>query len=385
MKTLCIIGSHPRTREQFDFTRTDCDIWVFNEAISNGTIKRADAVFQIHPEAIWRNPGNRNDANHAKWLTTQTDIPVFMQDVYPDVPMSRKYPLEGVLALLNGDPAHMLSSSVAEAVAYAIYLGIYTRVEVWGVAMETNTEYQWQREGVAFWKGFAMGRGIEFYFADPTYECPIYGFEGKTTIPYEKFTDRIAELDPELKRLAGEYQAAIIDVNKAIKLFANDASKEVEQLLYNSVMNQVHLGEQLGILDGRQQETMRYKDKADKMKAAANGEFTFSRQEFESSAKSLYDRTNQENTLFVAEGTRLEIVQRNLQSAAKGSPKRAKLLQTFVQVLQKYLQFNNQKSVYKGASQENFELLAYLDKYVRAAGGARSEAVLLERTEDATV
>ena len=84
--TLAIIGSHPRTREEFDFSRTDADIWMFNEAISgkgNVWAKRADVIFQLHIPAIWKNPKNRNDPGHFDWLKSQYEIPVYMQEDYP--------------------------------------------------------------------------------------------------------------------------------------------------------------------------------------------------------------------------------------------------------------------------------------------------------------
>ena len=114
--TIAIIGSHPRTRAEFDFNRGDCDIWVFNEAISNGTFTRADAVFQMHEEAIWRNPKNRNDAGHAEWLKTQNDVTVYMQDYYPDVPCSERFPLDEIAERFK---IRYFTSSVAYAIALA--------------------------------------------------------------------------------------------------------------------------------------------------------------------------------------------------------------------------------------------------------------------------
>jgi hypothetical protein len=68
MKTVAIVGSHPRTRQEFDFNRKYCDIWAFNEAVSQGWCTKADAVFQMHAPVIWKNPGNRNDPKHFEWL-----------------------------------------------------------------------------------------------------------------------------------------------------------------------------------------------------------------------------------------------------------------------------------------------------------------------------
>lgn len=378
MKPTCaIIGSHPRTRNAFDFTREDCDIWVFNEAMSNKTFPRADVVFQIHAEPIWRNPANRNDNGHVKWLQTQAHIPVLMQDQYSDVPMAVKYPLDGILDMLDRDPAHLLSSSVALAIAYACYLGTYKRIEVWGVAMETNTEYQWQREGVAFWRGFAMGRGFKFYFADPTFECPIYGYEGKVTVEYEKFVERVKELEPDVEKLKAEYTAALMDTRKALELLAKDGSKQIEEALFTCVEKQRTLGNRLGFIDGAIQENKRYLLKADAMREVA-GEHIFSRQEFESGLASLTKKANELNTNYIACGANLDNLHRFTMNAAKNSPKRKKALEEYARLMQAYMNLNNQMAIYKGAANENGLYMNYLDKHIRAAGGEKSEAVLLE-------
>jgi hypothetical protein len=374
--TVAIVGSHPRTRGLFDFNRTDCDVWVFNEAVSNKTFPRADAVFQLHVPAIFRNPGNRNDPKHYEWLKAQTDCMVFMQDVYPDIPRSVKYPKDEVLGLLSGDPDHFLSSSVSMAIAAAVHYG-YQRIEVYGVAMETNTEYQFQREGVAFWRGFAMGRGISFYFADPTYNVPIYGYEGKVSVEYERFQERIDELIPDAEALTRQYLAAEADTRKAVELFENESSMDAENALYTSVKRQCDLGEQLGLIDGAIQENRRYKGKADAMRTTAEGEFIFSRQEFESAAAKLKEEANRQSTMYVSAGTTLGHIHENIKRAAKGSHKRAQLVETYRNHLQGYFKVSNSMFIYKGAAEENFRYLAYLDKYVRAAGGEKSEAVLL--------
>lgn len=386
-KTVAIVGSHPRTNKLFDWNRTDCDVWVFNEAISNKSLPRADVVFQVHAEPIWRNPANRNDKGHITWLQTQKDIPVMMQDVYQDVPMSKKYPLENILDMVHAvqdeqDKSSMLSSSVALAVAYAVYLGAYERIEVWGVAMETNTEYQWQREGVAYWKGFAQGRGISFYFADPTFECPIYGYEGKVSVEYEEFGRRIDELTPELEPLSGQYRAALMDTQKALQLLADDGSKRTEETLFTCVGKQRELGSRLGFIDGAVQENARYKTKADKMREAA-GEHIFSRQEFESGLASLRKRAGDINIQYISAGTNLDNVHKFVLSAAKGSPKRMKALEDYSKLLQEYMNLNNQIALLNGAANENGRYMAYLDKHIRAAGGAKSEEVLLAQMSTA--
>lgn len=190
-ETVAIIGSHPKTRGDFDWSRTDADIWGFNEALNTDWFDRADGIFQIHKPVIWRSKTNRNDPKHYAWLKSGDTPIIFMQDDYTDVPKAERYPLEDALALAPG--IGYFTSSVAYAIALAILKG-YKRIEVYGVEMETNTEYGHQRVGVAFWCGYAMGRGIELDFHSPTFfSAPLYGYDGDVKIPLEFYNAHLQE------------------------------------------------------------------------------------------------------------------------------------------------------------------------------------------------
>lgn len=375
--TVAIVGSHPRTRTDFDFTRTDCDVWLFNEAISNKAndwAKRADAIFQMHEPAIWKNPNNRNDPKHYAWLQSQNEIVIYMQEAYPDVPCSVRFPLEEIVEQFK---IKYFTSSVAYALALACYLG-YSRIELYGVEMETNTEYIYQRDGVTLWLGVALGLGIEVDAHVGIFNQPLYGYEGEVVMPYSKFDERIAELTPEIEEVNKQYNGLAMDVKAAVEIFIKDGSAENEKVLRENIARLAAIGKKLAALDGARQECERYKAKADKMREASGGEFLFSRQEFESSAKNMKDKAHEAESHIVAVDTKLSIISDNLRQAAKGSPKRLKLGEEFFAHIRAYLQVSNTAAVYQGAAQENFSFMAYMDKYIRAAGGSKSEEVLLE-------
>lgn len=375
--TVAIIGSHPRTREGFDFNRTDADIWLFNEAVSNkGNVwaKRADVIFQMHAPPIWKNPQNRNDPNHYNWLQNQNEVPViYMQDKYTEVPASVSFPLDDIKTLVKKE--HFLSSSVSLAIALAIHKG-YKRIEVYGVAMETNTEYQFQREGIAFWYGYALGKGIEFYFADPTFECPIYGYEGEVSIKYEKFLDRIETLAPKKNEIDGLYPAAHLTLANAIKAFEEDSSKANEEAIYKALEKARAIASQIGEVEGALHENKRYKDKADAMRESA-GEFIFSRQEFEAAARTAADKQQAGIININAYGLNLANIQKQAASASKAGNKRAQFFGAYRAMLDKYMATCHEVAFYKGAADENFAYMSHLDKHIRAAGGSKSEEVLL--------
>ena len=390
MRTVAIVGSHPKTRAEFDFTRTDCDIWVFNEAVKHGTSSgfapRADAVFQMHEETIWKNPGNRNDAGHFDWLKSGDTPLIYMQQKYPEVPRANEYPLAAVCETLLGkmragkDPLRYFSNSVDYALALAAYLR-YEKVEMYGVEMETNTEYQYQRPGVAFWVGYLGGMGVEVEAHCAIFDFPLYGYEGEVVLPDDTFDKRIAEIEPLMGDMTGAYQALMHEARKLAREMLNrDATKE----LLPMVQALIQKGTEIGRVDGAMQENRRYAEKAAKMREKTE-KFIFSRQEFESSAKRLQTEAEQMGHAFSILSGQLQMTHDTLISAAKGSPKREKILDAYLQLIDRYVKTANMGAVLSGASQENMRYMGILDKGIKAAGGAKAEAVILERMQDVHV
>ena len=125
-----------------------------------------------------------------------------MQEEYPEIRSSVKYPLDEITSTLTDN---LLTSSVAQAMALAVYLG-YRRVEIYGVEMETGTEYTTQRPGVAYWAGRLEGMGIELDAHWKLFDEYVYGFDGDVVLSIEEFTNKIAELTPECDRLKALYE-----------------------------------------------------------------------------------------------------------------------------------------------------------------------------------
>src|SRR3989344_5347166 len=165
-KTLVIMGTHPKSNALFDWSRKDCEIWLFNEAPNakndKGELKypKCNLFFQMHHEAIWRNPKNRSDKEHYSWLLSGKTPPVYMQEAYPDVPQALKYPIKEVLSLIfkvkmvvNGQEKQFryFSSTPDYALALAAYICKYEKrykqIEIYGIELETESEYIYQRLG----------------------------------------------------------------------------------------------------------------------------------------------------------------------------------------------------------------------------------------------
>lgn len=67
------------------------------------------------------------------------------------------YPYAGVMKAFGTD---YFTGTVDFAIALAVYLKA-TEIELYGVTLEIDSEYFYQKPGVEYWCGFARGRGIK--------------------------------------------------------------------------------------------------------------------------------------------------------------------------------------------------------------------------------
>lgn len=87
-------------------------------------------------------------ATKSRLLAAQDSIP------YIDL---LSYPLRSIIEHFHTD---YFSNTVDYALALAIYQG-FTSISLYGINMANDTEYSYQKPGVEFWIGQAMGRGID--------------------------------------------------------------------------------------------------------------------------------------------------------------------------------------------------------------------------------
>ena len=370
---VAIVGSHPLSRGDFDFNRTDCEVWVFNEAMATDWCKRADAVFQMHVPTIWKNPLNRNDPGHGAWLMSGDTPDIYMMEAYQEVPRAVKYPLDEVIQLLGRfNYKKYLTSSVAMAIALAVYRG-YKKIELYGIGMETETEYFYQRDCVSFWTGFALGRGIEVEaHRIEIFNTLLYGYEGNISIDNQKFEEKLIALEPAIKEKTAQYLDAQQKTNEAISRFSENPDN-IEEIVA-LVKQQVVLASEFGIFDGSYQENKRYIDKISTMKKET-GEHLISRQEFEA-ARGQYAV---EHDRMLAQANAISGKLNALLDEAKRTPnkvKRRAKVQNFINALNDYVKASTALGMYMGAAHENVEYMNELDKMIRAAGGEKSFEVL---------
>lgn len=100
------------------------------------------------------------------------------QDNVPYIDLNN-YPIDTIIKFFNTD---YFSNTVDYAIALAIYKG-YTEIGLYGINMLRGSEYAYQKAGVEFWIGQAMGRGIKVINHSPistilkTKTGKMYGYD----------------------------------------------------------------------------------------------------------------------------------------------------------------------------------------------------------------
>lgn len=137
------------------------EVWSMNDAYACFTLPPNagySLFFEIHDLPYARKFRSAKVPTHDHF--TRLDMlgcPVMMREEVPEVKLSRRFPIERVMAcvatdFIRGTPAFML--------AYAVYMN-YSHIRVFGID-QMDEGHKYQRESWAHLIGIAIGRGIEF-------------------------------------------------------------------------------------------------------------------------------------------------------------------------------------------------------------------------------
>jgi len=132
--------------------------------------------FDLHRSECWDIA--RKGGKYMTWLKQNT-TPIYMQERHPDIPASRKYPRDRLLAEYGGIRRYN-KNHVAWMAMMALAEGV-TTVGMWGVNYGHVSEYDMQRGSAEYWCGRLEGAGVRLILPD---ECTLlaepkglYGYE----------------------------------------------------------------------------------------------------------------------------------------------------------------------------------------------------------------
>lgn len=236
---VAIVGAEIHTREFAPWDDPGFDIWVFNEWANAEWCKRFTAVLQIHKSEKYRSPTSTRDPLHWEWLQEERGIPIYMQDVDPDVPDSVRYPLEEInieyMSWLtwNDEPVKNFTSTISYAVALALYEG-YTQIDIYGVELSHSSEYHSQQPTFAFWVGVAAGRKVKvnLHCSKNLFDKPLYGREElMETHELQNYIDglttQMGQAEANLKQAEAEFNQVVGALNLAKQML--EPPKEIEE------------------------------------------------------------------------------------------------------------------------------------------------------------
>ena len=178
VKKVALVGHSPSTREEAPFDDPSYEIWTMNDAHAFLKGRRATRWFEIHIEAVWREP-TRRTAGFIDHLRTFSG-PIYMQQHYDEFPTSVAYPYEH---MFNKYGRGKFGSSFAYLIALALEEG-FTEIQMYGCDLASETEYKKQRESTAYWIGRCEGAGVKFVLpqATPILCAQPYG-QGVVLVP----------------------------------------------------------------------------------------------------------------------------------------------------------------------------------------------------------
>ena len=186
------------------------EIWGLNELYM--LVPRFSRWFELHTRDVYEADKKRT-SDHIYAMRAMT-IPVYMLQVWPDIPMSVRYPLEAIAqAFPNPGGAGArpyLTNSISYMLALAILEGC-TELGVYGVDMAHDTEYGIQKPSCEYFIGIAQGRGIKVTLPP---DCELlkadflYGYEQELIERWNArlqareadLTKKVAELDVQIER-----------------------------------------------------------------------------------------------------------------------------------------------------------------------------------------
>ena len=163
-------------------------------------------------------------------MVADLDIPVYMQQHWPDIPKSERYPLEEIIKRFG----NYFTNSVSYMIALAIYFGA-TEIGCWGVDMATASEYGPQRPSCEFFLGVCAGLQIKITLppeADLLKTRFLYGFGEREQQAWEaKMMSILAGMEDRRQKALMKMQTS----SKAVEQYTGgiEAMKEVQRVWSN--------------------------------------------------------------------------------------------------------------------------------------------------------
>lgn len=253
-KKVAIVGFAPSTLRLAPYAQNAIDnpeggfeLWGINELYLVAGVPEAkfSCWFDIHD----RKDGDisQRDPKNLAWMKAQKfPLGLYMQDAYPDIPNSKKFPLEKAIRFYR---TTYFTNSIAYQLALAGMAGrdddgkvideseAYGEVHIYGVDMAQadatpgadTGEYGHQRPSCEYFMGFLRGMGIKVHVPDQSdllFTPFLYGYQGDGQRFRKKLIQRHNDLsgrETEFRNQQQNFALNAAATEGASKAFANAA------------------------------------------------------------------------------------------------------------------------------------------------------------------
>lgn len=194
MRRIAILGTGPRSRGDAPYDDPSVEIWT----IARGMYipPRVDLLFELHVPALWDGWGTTDGKKLYVDCLKDAKVPVVMQEVYAEVPLSKRLPKDEILKVVTpyelGCQSPYQTSQVSWMMCYALYqmfspekaLNYWMQkclgntpdplgeILFYGIDLISEGEARsYQRHCLEYYVGMARGLGIKLTVADKSTLC----------------------------------------------------------------------------------------------------------------------------------------------------------------------------------------------------------------------
>lgn len=231
MKTVALVGSGATTMYAVKDSKADevwSLSWMYDQTIYPDVLPRMDRMFELHPFWYFQLSDKTELINHWRWMQQEHDYPVYIQKEEEGVtiPSGVVFPFDdinddlfgGRLLSLMPDGTYEEDLYYSCSISFMVALAIYEKfdaIELYGMEMQTTTEYKYQVPGANFMTGLAVGRGIKIIRPkNSTFaRGALYAYEVAQMITRSQLDSGLEDYTKQLKNeiakmnvLKGKYQ-----------------------------------------------------------------------------------------------------------------------------------------------------------------------------------
>ncbi len=198
-------------------------------------LPRVDRLFELHEKSWFTRKEIEASAEYYKWLQQPHPFPIYTVQCYEEIPSCLVFPRDDLQPDLFGhlwrglkNDQEFYTSSVSLMLGLAIHER-FSRIELYGIEMASQTEFADQKPGCLFMLGMALGRGIDVVLhpVSRLLEAKVYGYEG---VPYV-MRSRLEELKVHYTALYDQKAYACERITRAFNQNANPSEAEKREAM----------------------------------------------------------------------------------------------------------------------------------------------------------